>query len=367
MCIAFYSPRFIRLSVSCLVACDCLFASSGVTAQSDFWTVESIEEKSIAHRESISSGELHVVSNMKIYKEGSLQRHRKISRTIFIDGKSMRVDSSNSYLVSPDEDMKAMEYTKSTTFVDDIFMTTTTRAPKGGGTLVTKIDEIDSLNSDQYATSDPRLIGMYPNSFANLKSYKFNSRLGNRRGLIQDVALEIEKLGDYELAKLSYVADWGQDSVWISPDQDFSVVKIERTGSDRRIIESSLAFVDGFGWFPESCRYERRRNGELVKEEDLKIRVQQFNEPVDSDTFTLKSMGISEGEKVLNYTVNPSRFMVMGKEGLEEIRNQLDPKVDAGGNSSGMRRFFLVINGVLFAALAGMIMFRYWGRLAGKA
>jgi hypothetical protein len=159
---------------------------------------------------------------------------------------------------------------------------------------------------------------MFPDSYLNLVHANDGKYVGQRDGVLS-VSVERVRLDELDCYKLRYLKENGEYHVWIAPDRDFNVIKIETAFEEQReVLRSKLQQVDGSRWFPSEVQYEAVSDGQLQREEKLSIEVVQFNEPIKDSTFDFIGMDIPIGHPISDHIAQ--RSLVMGAEGPIEKR-----------------------------------------------
>jgi hypothetical protein len=121
----------------------------------------------------------------------------------------------------------------------------------------------------------------------------------------------------------------------------------------RDSIDNELGYNEsGRIWFPKKVVYRRIAGGKLIEEEVDTISLAEFNNPIEDQKFTLAGMNISEGRLVDNegklmwWTGTNLTPKYVGQE------NYSGTTLVVGGN-----KYFLIINALVFAALAIAFIF----------
>jgi hypothetical protein len=214
---------------------------------------------------------------------------------------------------------------------------------------------------------DPRLIGVYPVDFLLLFHARLNILFGNQEW--KAIRSERDVIDGHECAHISYIK--GAEKVpdapltaeaWVDVARDCNVLRLVRNDSQAVVedrIDCELSLILNVGWFPSSVRYQRHSDGIVTREEDLRIRVLQFNKGVPPETFTFASMGVPDGHDVYDYTTSPSTHYKVTDGKLVVVRDKSIVQTPHASEPSRVRTWILVANGLILGAIAIWFL---WGK-----
>ena len=251
-----------------------------------------LEKRVIAERMKITSGTFEVeVEGWEAGQPG--RQHFDSATKIVLDGPSM-LNDIHRLGVRPTRDLRSWG-PETVVFYTDM-------EAEGGGRFVANVNDLESAKKlEERNLIDPRLLGIYPANFLNL----FNANL--EVGLLSNGTLRIIEVKDEQVdgracKQISRELINGVlNKIVIDPAQDYSVIRQEArdksSGSEVvSIYRTELSYFPAAKrWFPTSCVFESRREGEVVAEEKLTIRVEGLNQPVDKRLFSLALMEIPKG------------------------------------------------------------------------
>ena len=300
-----------------------------------------IEQKVIAQRQSIASGRVKVTSHCE-FSDG---RYRKVDLDIFFDPANYRADCREEQGFGNGL-IKSSRYSRA--WCEDAFRF-----------FSEEVASYIAANDHRAvpAIDDVRLVGMYPIDFANLDGFALNSRIGNRGS--GNVNLEEERRDERLLYRITYDAAWGRDIVWVSPSQDFSIVRMEHRGKEGnklRTLHVKLDEVEGFGWFPRHLDFAMFEGDQVEKTETLTIDVIQFNMPITPDIWTFRGMGAPVGKKVLNRATNEQ--ILLNSDGVSLSDRRTFTMSDSGLESSSPNGFLYYALGVSCLLISMGLLYR---------
>jgi hypothetical protein len=223
-----------------------MLAFWGDVAQANEIQLAAIEQRAIAFRQSINSGDVQITSKVD-FQDGNI---RERTYVVFFDGLKKRMDIEERNYVEGERPGQGAK--RSAAWGEDAFRYFTRELTPDGASLISLIAAKSSKRAKMEERSDPRMLGMYPVTFGNLITYKLNSRLTHRNGVL-DVEVRNEKVDGRLYHQITYREKWGSDIVTLSPTQDYNVTRFERLGKDGtrlRLLEIELSEVEDFGWFP---------------------------------------------------------------------------------------------------------------------
>lgn len=354
-------PRFLmRLSAVVFFATAVPNVSSALEFQSSVDDADEIGSKLISYRESLTSGVVEFDSSFR--KQGAEPRRTRY--TVSFDGNKLRATTIRQY---EDGEFEGQSYRECDAFPGDgraLFYGD--KKLKNGGVLVGSIRQ-DSKETRLSAVPDPRLVGILPSDFLMLIHMRVNSLFGNQEWKVARTQPAV--IGEHECVHVSYIK--GDENLanaplvaeaWIDAARDWNVLRLILKDSPNAIedrIDCELAPVPDVGWFPSSVRYERRSEGKVTREEDLRIRVLQFNKDVPQETFTFATMEVPDGHDVYDHTTSPSthykvtdgKLVVAGGESISQATDASTP--------SPVRTWILLANGLVLGALA---LWFFWRR-----
>lgn len=168
-----------------------------------------------------------------------------------------------------------------------------------------------------------------------------------------DIVLSEEILDGLDTLRLDYRLEGGSAvSVWYAPTQGFGIVAATReTSTDRGVLYQSLKvqrkqYPDGNLWYPCNVSFLDKLDGETVLDDVIVVEEARFG-PVDESMFTLKKLGLSPGEMVLDRRDGGQRGLIWSGEELIKGR----PQPEARGQGKG-NRIFWIANAIVLLCVA---------------
>lgn len=281
-------------------------------------SVDEIEDQVLAYRSSLTSGQVKVNSIVQ-FQDGST---RHTNYTFYFDGDKRRVDFDDDYS-RPNHIRAITTRSRSVAWGEDAFRLFPTAKSIDGANLISVIAPLTSKRAEGEECSDVRMIGMYPVSFANLRHFKLNSRIGRRDDNNTTVELSEEVLRDLPHYLLAYASTSGADEVWVCPSRSYNVSRIVRRARDGNVrgrLDVDLSEVSGVGWFPRRVSYSERDGDAVEKSESLVVDVVQLNEELPPDTWKFAGMGAPVGQTIHNSTNNKQLKLDEDGVTLQDVR-----------------------------------------------
>ena len=251
--------------------------------------VADIERQAVEHRRAIRSGEVIVKCD---YHNG-----RAAELHIWWDGDSFRQDVSrgNGY-----RDVDVWREGQYLHFSDE--------PGASGNKLVASV----AFAKDRHFVGvaerdDPRRIGMAAVDFLNLNHYPLDEVLANPAR--KNTTVQQEQLAGCECTLVTITrVNGGFIRVWIAPERDFGVVRMDCEISDGRTksfdtVDVDLALHEPSGlWFPVHTNCRNGIGDRIEREEDCTIEVISLNQPIPPEVFTFAGIGVPVGWPVSDYT-----------------------------------------------------------------
>ena len=171
---------------------------------------------------------------------------------------------------------------------------------------------------------DPRTLGHSPMGVLNLVYSDLDSGVGNTA--YKSITIAKESYKESDCWKITKVRP--SDSIvriWFDPAKDFAVSKIEaeaELGGVKQIdaVESELVYFDSIKqWFPRVCRFTSKINGATTAEETARVKVTQFQGPVDRGKFTMAGLVIPVGTRIAKTPSQAGSFTWDGQKIINTI------------------------------------------------
>ena len=281
--------------------------------------ITNTEKAAVAARQKIVSA--HLEMDQTLYRGESSDPSVVRTTTIWFDGRRCRNDVMHKVTMGgPFREICC----NNAPFVG-YHLYFTTRSQPGEpptGVLITKLTPARKLI--ELNVIDPRTIGMALVSSGNLVTSTIDSVVGRAdRRATTEVA---EIFGGRPCRLVEYI---GRPvpyrmRLWIVPECDYAVAKLELTSDDGKVVETvenSLTFIPSARlWFLEASEYRQVFDGRLVQRETVKVNVKSLNEPVPDGSFTLEGMDIPPGTYVIGApdTVPGKVYKWNGQEIVED-------------------------------------------------
>ena len=186
--------------------------------------------------------------------------------------------------------------------------------------IIAKMTPLKDLPYPLRTLSDPRLIGIWPTDYLNLRGLNLKQILTAEHWKVFGEPSD-ESLGNRKCVKTTYLPianpSTAKVDVWHDPREGQAVARVVcKFGDTEDSIECENALVPEFGWFPARVKYVRTENGTAQREEVQLITVVQLNDEIPPSTFDFTGMGIPLGKKVYDFTTDPKRVLSVGPNGL---------------------------------------------------
>jgi len=281
-----------------------------------------VEEKALAARRAIVSGELRIKA-----ERWKMQPQRRKAYdeelTVFFDRDKVRLerqqflppvgnaaDGTAEKTVYVADDKEFMFYSNVLASLDPrIAAKTALDKTVGkeflaeGRPVMASKGRLDQMGGHAHRVFDPRTIGMLPMTLGALPLSRLDLLL--TRPDRKSTSTREDSIGGEPVQRVEYERKDGcWLRAWISPAKNYSVLRMEI--ADKREDGQWLTSIecrpkahdDGAVWFPESVTARKHRNGELMEEEIATIRSAAFNQPVDPTLFTLEGLGMPPGRMI---------------------------------------------------------------------
>ena len=293
--------RYLVWAAFCVAAMCPLAGAMGA----DFPAPAPIEEKAVAARRAIHSGELEI----KVERwdtRGERRKEYDEELTIVFDGERFRIERRQLLpLLGKSADGQAAKRVYVATDSDLFYYSNVVAAD--GTPRMAQVGRRESMGSYAGDIVDPRRIGMVPDPFTSLHALGIDTvltRPDRRRSSTQPEVVDGEKLERIEYER----NDGCLLRVWISPEKNCGVVRmeIEARVEGSTLLDSVENKLRSYGndavWFPETATVRRRENGALLYEDVTTIRRAAFNQPIDPGLFAMTGLGMPLGHHVFDVT-----------------------------------------------------------------
>ena len=346
------------LSPLCLIAALALAGVEGPTGLE-------VEQKALGQRRAIRRGVVTCDITTTLRKGAHAQeQERVITRTVklWFDGAKQRSDTFVSGGAETHRDIRCL--------VSNRYIRWSEQKSPGGGMY--GVDDHDVKFADRRVATvvDPRMVGMAPDSFANLVQYNLESFFGsgNRRQGEGDLATRV-MLDGAECLQSEYERNTGATiRLVVVPAMNFAPVRIEAefiaNGVNYRDVVSvkNKFHEPSRTWFPANFRYERRLDDRIVELQEGKLTVESLNEPVSPEIFTLAGMGLPPGVHVSRFPEDEHLVGVNVWNGREVVHEGGDDEtVPAAVPPPGSARpVILTFFSIVLAVIAAAALWRYF-------
>ncbi|MBX9790449.1 MAG: outer membrane lipoprotein-sorting protein [Pirellulales bacterium] len=252
--------------------------------------VADIEREAVEYRRAIRSGEVIVRRDDPNGRAAELH--------IWWDGDSFRQDvsSGNGYRV-----VDVWHQGQYLHFSDE-------PSDNGNKLVATVADANDRGAVGSKQPSDPRRIGMAAVDFLNLVHYPLDEVLTNPAR--KNTTVRQDQLAGQECTLVTITrVNGGIIRVWIAPERDFSVLRMDCEISDGRgtksfdTVDVEVALHEPSGlWFPVHSHCRNGVNDRIDCDEDCTIQVISLNQPIPPEVFTFAGIGVPVGWPVSDHT-----------------------------------------------------------------
>lgn len=281
-----------------------------------------VEEKALAARRAIVSGELRIkAERWKMQPQRRMAYQEEL--TVFFDRDKVRLerqqflpavgnaaDGTAEKTVYVADDKEFMFYSNVLASLDPRIAAKTALDKTvgkeflaGARPVMASKGRLDQMGGHAHRVFDPRTIGMLPMTLGALPLSRLDLLL--TRPDRKSTSTREDSIGGEPVQRVEYERKDGcWLRAWISPAKNYSVLRMEI--ADKREDGQWLTSIecrpkahdDGAVWFPESVTARKHRNGELMEEEIVTIRSAAFNQPVDPALFTLERLGMPPGNMI---------------------------------------------------------------------
>lgn len=267
------------------------------TAQPAVPTVEDVERRALAARQSIRSGYFHY----RIRTEEHVADGRTVTGDwkVWLDGTKHRVDivEDNPNLTRFNRarhvGCRNCEQPGHTLNYIEIPNVGATLRPTGRGVMDTNAEMID-----------PRVVG-YAAAFMNtLARVRVDHLVGRHNRGEPTIAPAADRPNCWLISyPLIDRVPQVRVSIWIDPTKGYNVVKAQSTEGPpgpRLVTTGTSELVVGPSglWYPKSYLYERTVEGKLTEREVTEVVEARVNDPVPAEVFTLRGVGMRDGTPV---------------------------------------------------------------------
>jgi len=264
--------------------------------------ISPLELKALEARRAVQRGQIELEGTYwKSYKSGD-QKTWLYRRVIYFDGARLRIDDFEEY--DPHRAKLHGKYYRSVRcFNQKEHISYSDQILPNGHTIALTLRPAGSTDPSVELQIDPRVIGMVPDTTANLAHHTLETVVG--RPDRQETSVEEVVLNGDRCTLVRYTRNDGLIArIWICPAKNFSVVKmqVEASASEAQYVDTVECSVGKYQpsgvWFPERCTYTRLVGGKPTREERAKIKVVSLNQALPENTFTLAGIGIPPGKRV---------------------------------------------------------------------
>lgn len=216
---------------------------------------------------------------------------------------------------------------------------------------------------------DPRSLGMTVAGTAGMIHGGVGDLVG--RADRDDPTVTSDRVGGLETRRLDYRFKSGSDvSIWIVPNQGFSVVRAEvrREGPGGSFMQSVVSdmkqYQEGGIWYPSRSKQELSVNGEWQERQVITVTEAEFGIPVDQRIFTLAGFDLTPGQVVQDSSTGSPVGMIWNGNKVKRMTtgDVRAARTNAVADSRWPRKWILIVNSVLCAALACYFVLRIWYR-----
>ncbi len=357
-----------------LTALLCVVCRLGEAASVNAAAPAEIEEKAVAARRAIVSGELRIKAE-RWDVQGQRRKVYDGELTVFFDGDKVRLERQQFLPAigkAADGTAEKTIYVvtdKDFMFYSNVRASLDPRIAAKAGLDKTVVKESlaearpvfavkgrrDQIDLDGHSVFDPRTIGMIPTWLNGLHTRPIDLVL--TRPDRKSTSTRAESIGGEPVQRVEYERKDGcWLRAWISPAKNYSVLRMEI--ADRRkdgewvtsIECRPKAHNNGAVWFPESVTARKHRNGELMREEIATIHSAAFNQPVDPTLFTVEGLGMPPG-----HPINDLSNASAGTWDGEKVVPFRAPPPPPGDLQPGIRKTWLLLS-LASAAAAAVVL-----------
>ena len=211
-------------------------------------------------------------------------------------------------------------------------------------------------------TYDPRRIGTDPHSFdlIHISPFNYDTLLQRFYSPIgEDFNVSIDHVGGERLCKVSCRVNNNGNlslySFWINPQKGYNLVRSEYESEISGLHQSYIVTLDQFMsrkgemWFPRAT-FHRYKMKDTILEEKIVVDSVEFDVQ-DETPFTLAGLDIPIGYRVEHFEEKEGKGRTWdGKELIGEPTFFIE---------RANRKMFWIVNGIIFAILATLILYRY--------
>lgn len=330
--------------------------------------ISAIEQQALDYRRAIKSG--HVELNSQYWTLQSGKRVTKTTvRTIWFDAEQRREDDKRRY--SEDEDPPRF-YREISCFSKQGHIFWSDQELPDQGKYAVRVDR-RKKNPDTkkaYPVIDPRMLGMLPETCANLVKYNLDTYVGrpDRKGISAKRAF----FKSTECWLICYTT-LREVSVryWVAPSFGYNLLRVESefTHDGDHYVNSTETDYGQFGksaWFPTKCVYERKVNDKPVTQEVLQVKAFALNSPIDSKIFTLEGIDIPPNTYLFTLPSDPRGELKWNGEEIAAVSEKvIFPGVRPA--SASKRVFRLAALGLAGVAAVAFFWYVRKKRLAAAA
>lgn len=274
-----------------------------------------IERAAVQARQRITraSGKFRTEVRFRYGKPSALD----VTRTIYLDGEKLRYRHTSTENGKPKVDIiRCFRCEDDNSYVDHLLPT------DKGQRLAVRLARIGKGTFKELDLIDPRMPGMVPYAFADLRHFHLQSVLlypDRTDPVVERLRWRgrpcyVVSFTTNEAGKPSYKA-------WVVPEFDFGVVRMEKThdADGKRISSWSESEFRRWGraelWYPAKLVSEADVDGKPYVRESTVVSDLTLNEPLPANTFRLAGLGFPDGTAVADY--RSGRLNLVTIEGTE--------------------------------------------------
>lgn len=327
-------------------------------------TLEAIERRILDARRAIATGEVKVrLKGRRSTREGK-SRPLENRRTIWFAPGKAREDAFTPYDKRQGIDesyfrtIRCVSPNRSVIWTDQIL--------KDHGKAAVSLRDKDNT-PEHLGVPDVRALGLVPNTLGSLIRHRMDAVVG--MAAPKRASVNRDQLDGSDLLRINYVTQRGAEfRVWVSPDMDYSVLKIETQFS-----YSNQQYVDTISstyqrhtksqlWFPKHYEYARTVNGKIAREETADIEIVSLNEGVNDEIFELKGMDIPPGTylQFVPQSLNPKKGNVVWNGSEVETQPRLDRRLLREAGKADSSKWKLALGSVILSSLAAVLLLAYF-------
>lgn len=336
--------------------------------------IHEIEDHLLKERSRIEKAQMTI--ELEIYQNGSSgTMNRKSKLSVWCSGNKVRIDERIAPAKSPSgaEIPDHTEVTCRGCYSADTIFEYSDLPSSGGPSRAATITDVSLWKRPEIP--NPLLLGFTPKGYFRTGGIASDAYIGCRNR--DHVAVSRVKYNEANCWKVAFEKRnprFTSNVVYfVSEDEGNSIVHIEETAEpgDLRFVDTvdcrNQKLGDGGPWFPEELVFERRKNGEVINRESLKIEVTAINDKTIDESFSLPAIPILKaGTHVSRQSADPDPAFRDGN-GVW-MRNRISPTgasidepaehVDPVTGSATRRRSLLAASSVCLLVLLAIVLWK---------